>query len=142
MTGLERTLAFIKGQPVDRAPFHPIVMRFAARYAGVKYRDFCLDYRAKCEAMIRTAEDFGNDWVTVMSDPYAEAEAFGVKVEYPEDSLPLDKGGHLPDLAAAARLEPVRTHDHPRMVNRLDEIREFKRRAGEKYFIVGWVEGP
>ena len=142
MTGLQRTLAFIQGQPVDHAPFHPIVMRWAAKYAGVKYRDFCLDYRAKCEAMIRAAEDFGNDWVTVMSDPYAEASAFGIRVEYPEDSLPLDKGGHLPDLEAAGRLQPVRTLDYPRMVNRLNEIREFKQRVGGRLFIVGWVEGP
>ncbi|MCC6126555.1 MAG: uroporphyrinogen decarboxylase family protein [Pirellulales bacterium] len=142
MTGLERTLAFIQGKSVDRAPFHPIVMRWAAKYAGVKYRDFCLDYRAKCIAMLRAAEDFGHDWVTVMSDPYAEASAFGIKVEYPDDSLPLDKGGRLPDLAAAGRLQPVCTLDHPRMVNRLEEIREFRRRAGVRFFIVGWVEGP
>ena len=142
MTGLERTLAFIQGQTVDHAPFHPIVMRWAAKYAGVKYRDFCLDYRAKCEAMIRAAEGFGYDWVTVMSDPYAEASAYGIRVEYPEDSLPLDKGGRLPDLAAAGRLQPVRTLDHPRMVNRVNEIREFRRRVGDRFFIVGWVEGP
>ncbi len=117
-------------------------MRWAAKHAGVKYRDFCLDYRAKCEAMIRSADDFGNDWVTVMSDPYAEASAFGLRVEYPQDSLPLDKGGRLPDLAAAARLQPIKTLDHERMVNRVNEIREFKRRLGDKYFIVGWVEGP
>jgi hypothetical protein len=43
MTGLERTLAFLAGKPVDHPPFHPIIMRWAARYAGVKYRDFCLD---------------------------------------------------------------------------------------------------
>jgi uroporphyrinogen decarboxylase len=27
-------------------------------------------------------------------------------------------------------------------VNRINEIREFKRLVGDKYFIVGWVEGP
>jgi uroporphyrinogen decarboxylase len=142
MTGLERTLAFIQGQPIDHAPFHPIVMRWAAKYAGVKYRDFCLDYRAKCEAMIRSADDFGHDWVTVMSDPYAEASAFGIRVEYPEDSLPVDKGGHLADLAAAGQLQRVRTADHERMMNRVNEIREFRRRLGDRLFVVGWVEGP
>lgn len=142
MTGLERTLAFIAGEPVDHAPFHPIIMRWAAKHAGVKYRDFCLDYCAKCEAMIRSADDFGNDWVTVMSDPYAEASAFGIRVDYPDDSLPLDKGGHLPDLAAAAKLNPVRTMDNERMVNRVNEIREFRRRLGDRLFVVGWVEGP
>ncbi len=142
MTGLQRTLDFLAGKPVDRPPFHPIIMRWAARYAGVKYRDFCLDHRVKAAAMIRCAEDFGIDWVTVMSDPWAEAEAFGVTVEYPEDDLPIDTGGRVPDIEAAAALRPYRPLDHPRCVNRINEIREFKRLAGDKYFIVGWVEGP
>jgi MtaA/CmuA family methyltransferase len=142
MTGLQRTLDFLAGKPVDRRPFHPIIMRWAARYAGVKYRDFCLDYRAKAKAMIQCADDFGIDWVTVMSDPWAEAEAFGVTVEYPEDDLPIDTGGRLPDLEAAADLRPYHPLDHTRCVNRVNEIREFKRLVGDKYFIVGWVEGP
>ncbi|MCF7818732.1 MAG: hypothetical protein K9M54_12720, partial [Kiritimatiellales bacterium] len=97
LTPRERTLKFIAGEPVDRIPFHPIVMRWAAQYAGVKYSDFCRDYRAKCPAMVKSAEDFGMDWLTVLSDPYCEAEAFGLQVEYPEDNLPMDRGGHLPD---------------------------------------------
>lgn len=76
LTGLQRTRAFIAGNAVDRPPFHPIIMRWAAKHAGVKYRDFCLDPLAKCGAMIQCADDFGIDWVTVMSDPYAEASAF------------------------------------------------------------------
>ena len=142
MNGLQRTLDFLAGKPVDRRPFHPIIMRWAARYAGVKYRDFCLDYRAKASAMIKCADDFGIDWVTVMSDPWAEAEAFGITVEYPEDNLPVDTGGRLPDLEAAAALRPYKPLDHARCVNRINEIKEFKRLVGDKYFIVGWVEGP
>lgn len=142
MNGLRRTLDFLAGKPVDRQPFHPIIMRWAARYAGVKYRDFCLDYRAKASAMVRCAEDFGIDWVTVMSDPWAEAEAFGIAVEYPEDNLPVDTGGRLADLEAVSALRPYRPLDHARCVNRINEIREFQRLAGDRYFIVGWVEGP
>jgi MtaA/CmuA family methyltransferase len=142
MTGLERTLAFLSGKPVDHAPFHPIIMRWAARYAGVKYRDFCLDYRAKAAAMIKSADDFGLDWVTVMSDPWAEATAFGIQVEYPEDHLPMDTGGRLPDLESAAKIKAYKPLEQARCVNRINEIREFKRLVGDKYFIVGWVEGP
>jgi uroporphyrinogen decarboxylase len=142
MTGLERTLTFLAGKPVDHPPFHPIIMRWAARYAGVKYRDFCLDYRAKAAAMIKCADDFGIDWVTVMSDPWAEATAFGIQVEYPEDNLPMDVGGRLPDLESAARIKPYKPLEHERCVNRINEIKELKRLAGDKYFIVGWVEGP
>ena len=142
MTGLQRTLDFLAGKPVDRQPFHPIIMRWAARYAGVKYRDFCLDHHAKVAAMIKCADDFGIDWVTVMSDPWAEAEALGVTVEYPEDNLPVDTGGRLPDIEAAAALKPYKPLEHARCVNRIREIEEFKRLAGDRYFIVGWVEGP
>lgn len=142
MTGSERTLAFIQGKPVDRPPFHPIIMRWAAAYAGIPYARFCLDYHSKCDGMIRCAEDFDLDWVTVMSDPFCEAEAFGLKVEYPANDLPVDVGGHLQTLEAAAALRPYRPLDHHRTRSRIDEIREFKRRCGNKYFIVGWVEGP
>jgi uroporphyrinogen decarboxylase len=142
MNGLQRTLDFLDGKPVDRPPFHPIIMRWAARYAGVKYRDFCLDYQKKCDAMIRCADDFDLDWVTVMSDPFCEASAFGLHIEYPENDLPIDRKGHLPDAHAASRIQPFHTFDHKRTANRVQEIREFKRRVGDRYFIVGWVEGP
>jgi len=142
MTGLERTLDFLCGKPVDRVPFHPIIMRWAAKYAGFKYKDFCLDYRAKCESMITCADDFDMDWVTVLSDPYVEATAYGIKCDYPEDDLPKDVAGHLPDLEAVRHLKPFKATEHKRPLNRIREIQEFKRRVGDRLFIVGWVEGP
>jgi len=142
LTGLQRTREFIHGGDVDRPPFHPIIMRWAAKYAAVKYRDFCLNYQAKCEAMIKCARDFDMDWVTVMSDPYAEASAFGIQCEYPENDLPKDVGGHFPDPKSVRNMKPFNATEHVRPKNRLDEIREFKRLVGDELFIVGWVEGP
>ncbi len=142
MNGYQRTRDFLAGKSVDHPPFHPIIMRWAARQAGVKYRDFCLDYRAKARAMIHCAEEFGIDWVTVMSDPWAEAEAFGITIEYPEDNLPIDTGGRLPDIGSATALRPFSPLEHARCTNRINEVSEFRRLAGEKFFIVGWVEGP
>lgn len=142
MTPYERTVRFLRGDPVDHPPFHPIIMRWAARHAGVKYRDFCLDYAAKCRAMIQCADDFDIDWVTTMSDPYCEAEAFGLQIEYVEDDLPLDRGGRLVDLEAVARLKPYDPRQHERCRSRIREIEEFQRLRSKHYFIVGWVEGP
>ncbi|MFI5384781.1 MAG: uroporphyrinogen decarboxylase family protein [Fimbriimonadales bacterium] len=140
---MQRTLDFLAGRPVDRLPFHPIVMRWAARHAGVKYRDFCLEPAAKCRAMIQAADDFEMDWVTVMSDPYAEASAFGLQVDYPDDDLPVERGGRLPDLDAVRALQPYCVDaGHGRLFNRVAEVREFRRQAGDRLFIVGWVEGP
>ncbi|TAL61015.1 MAG: hypothetical protein EPN88_15155 [Bacteroidetes bacterium] len=142
MTGLERTLSFVKGEPVDYPPFHPIIMRWAAKYAGIKYRDFCLDPISKCNAMMLCAKDFGIDWVTVMSDPWAEASAFGIQIEYPENNLPLDKAGHLPDAEAGEKLLKFDPLKNLRCNNRLEEIRLFKKLTNNELFIIGWVEGP
>jgi len=142
MTGLERTFAFLKGRSVDHPPFHPIIMRWAAKYAGIKYREFCTDPYAKCKAMILCAHDFDIDWVTVMSDPWAEASAFGIQVEYPEDNLPVDTGGHLPDAKSASLLKHYNPLKNSRCLNRLTELNEFARQVGKDKFIVGWIEGP
>ncbi|TVQ71734.1 MAG: hypothetical protein EA363_05495 [Balneolaceae bacterium] len=142
MNGYERTFAFLKNETVDRPPFHPIIMRWAARHAGTSYREFCLSPEAKCAAMIRCARDFDLDWVTVMSDPWAEASAFGVEVAYPENDLPVDTGGHLPDAASAAMLKPFDPIEHERCRNRLTEIDIYRKQVGGTHFIVGWVEGP
>jgi MtaA/CmuA family methyltransferase len=142
MNSLERTLGFLRQEPVDRTPFHPIVMRFAARHAGVPYRAFCLDPEAHVGAMARTAADFDMDRVNVMSDPYAEVEAYGMRVEYPEDGLPHE----VATLAAcAAQVERIRAPEnlsHPRLAGRLLQIEAFARRFRDRQFVVGWVEGP
>ncbi len=92
--------------------------------------------------MLACAADFDLDWVTVMSDPYAEASAFGLQVDYPEDDLPLDRGGRLADLEAVKNLRPYAADSHERLNNRVREIEIFRRHAGDRYFTVGWVEGP
>jgi MtaA/CmuA family methyltransferase len=142
MNGYERTLNFIQQKSVDRLPFHPIIMRFAARYAGVQYRDFCLDYRSKCDAMVKCAQEFEIDWVTVMSDPYAEAEAFGMNIDYPADNLPIPRNLLIIKPQDVGDLMLPEVEQSPRLLNRVNEIARFKQLIGDTYFIVGWVEGP
>ncbi len=100
MNGLERTLAFLKGESVDRPPFHPIIMRWAACYNNVRYREFLTDPYAKCNSMIKCARDFDMDWVTVLDDAWAEASAFGIKLEYPEDDT-IEEAVSLPMLLSS-----------------------------------------
>jgi MtaA/CmuA family methyltransferase len=142
MNSLQRTQDFIEGRSVDRPPFHPILMRLAAKYAGVKYRDFCLDYKTKCEANLVCSRDFGYDWVNVMSDPYSEASAYGTKLTYPEDNLPQVTAFLIQDIDDIDNLSVVKASDHERMKSRVEEIREFSRLVGNTQFICGWVEGP
>ena len=73
MNSRERVLAMIAGRPVDHLPNMPITMMFAGDQTGAKYRDYATDYRVLIEAQIRTAETFGFDYVSVISDPGCEA---------------------------------------------------------------------
>jgi MtaA/CmuA family methyltransferase len=142
MNSLQRTQDFINGLAVDRPPFHPILMRFAAQYAGVKYKDFCLDYKQKCITNIRCASDFSYDWVNVMSDAYAEAEAYGTKLVYPDNNLPQVLGYFIREISDIDHLSVLKVNDHNRLKARINEISEFNRQVGNTQFICGWVEGP
>jgi uroporphyrinogen-III decarboxylase len=141
MTGLERTICFLRGEKTDHPPFHPIIMRWAAKYAGVKYRDFCTVPAAKTHSTIMCATDFDMDWVTVLSDPWAEASAFGIKVEYPVDNLPLVTSSQFPDALSVSKIRKYNPADNMRCSNRIEEIKIYSRDAHDK-FIVGWIEGP
>jgi len=82
MNGRERILAHLAGRPVDRLPFMPITMMFAARQAKARYLDYCTDYRVLADAQVRTAETFGFDFVSTISDPAREAADCGARVQY------------------------------------------------------------
>ena len=142
MKPIDRTLGFINGIAVDRMPFHPILMRFAAHHAGVRYRDFCLSPAHKCMANIRCAEDFRSDWVNTMSDPWAEAEAFGTVLSYPDDDLPKVERHAIEEISDIDRMAVLRPGDHRRMLARVEEIETYRRESAGALFICGWVEGP
>lgn len=124
-----------------RTPFMPIFMRFCAQYAGVNYRDFVLDAEAHCRANILCARTFGSDWVNVMSDPYAEVSAYGGKITYPENGLPLDTGILCASAADVLKLADVCLTDDERVRGRLEQLRIFRRDCGDSLSICGWVEG-
>ncbi|MDD4098953.1 MAG: uroporphyrinogen decarboxylase family protein [Lentisphaeria bacterium] len=142
MNSYERMTRFLRGVPVDRVPFMPILMRFCAQYTGTKYRDFILDPEAHCRSNIACADAFSSDWVNVMSDPYGELEAYGASIEYPEDSLPLDRIVLFQDARDLARLPRLDIEAHPRLRGRLEELRVFRRELGKSQVICGWIEGP
>jgi MtaA/CmuA family methyltransferase len=142
MNALERTHNFIENSEVARIPFHPILMRFTAKYSGVNYSDFCLKPEVKCDANIKCAKDFNYDWVNVMSDAYAEAEAYGDLIEYPVNNLPMLKKHAINNMADIDKLIKPDINSHARLKARIKEIEIYKKELGDSYMIAGWVEGP
>jgi MtaA/CmuA family methyltransferase len=144
MTGRERVLTAIRGGLPDRLPLMPITMMFAAAHAGFPYGDYARDHRVLAEAQIRTAETYGFDYVSAISDPAREAADLGAAVQFFPDQPPaIDESRAL--LADRDRLASLRLPDPlggGRMHDRVLGVELLKRRAGGELLVEGWVEGP
>jgi MtaA/CmuA family methyltransferase len=142
MTPRERYLAVLHGDRPDVLPRLPILMQFAAEHIGSNYGAFASDYRVLVEANLRCAEEFGIDQLNTMSDPYRETAGFGGQIEFPRNGVPICLKPPLeedPDLTRLPRPDPLLA---PRMRDRIEAVRAYKARAGDRFSIMGWVEGP
>jgi len=144
MNGRERIEARIHHKPVDHLPFMPITMMFAADFAGVRYRDYASDHRVLAESQLKTAERFGFDYVSVISDPAREASDLGGMVEWYEQQPPaiVESAALLSDKAALARLRLPSMDAPGRMRDRIEGARLLARAVGDTKVVEGWVEGP
>jgi MtaA/CmuA family methyltransferase len=144
MTGKERVLAVLEGRSPDRLPLMPITMMFAAREIGVSYRDYVTDARVLAEAQMRTAETFGFDYVSAISDPAREAADLGATIEWFDDQPPaiVESRALLADKAALARLRAPDPLAGGRMHDRVNGVALLRQRAANALLVEGWVEGP
>jgi len=143
MTKLEKLNTLIKtGKQADGVLFHPILMHFAARFHKTTYSEFASKYKVLVEANVACLGFFCHDAVSVISDPYRETSAFGAKIIFPEDSVPICKE-HL-----VQTLEDVKTLRNPdvlkaeRTRDRIEGVRYYRQLLGDTVPIIGWVEGP
>ncbi len=142
----ERYDAVLAGRAPDLVPRIPILMQFAAEYIGSNYGAFASDHRVLVEANLRCAADFGLDQVSTISDPYRETSGFGAEIRYHRDGVPECVRPPLADLVPgdpiAGRFAAPDPLSATRMRDRVDAVRLFRERAGDRYSILGWVEGP
>ncbi len=144
MNGRERVLAHLDNQRVDCLPLMPITMMFATDRIGKKYGEYARDYRVLVEGQLRTADEFGFDYVSCISDPAREATDCGAHIEFFDDQPPaiiesdalLTEKNFLRTLTVPDPLGGGRMHD------RVKAAEEFKRQVGNDLLIEGWVEGP
>lgn len=137
-------MAHLSGKPVDCLPLMPITMMFAADIAGIPYRHYCVDHTKLVEAQMKTAEMFGFDFVSCISDPAREAADCGAKIEYFDNQPPAmrEDEARLGDKAELARLDMPDPLGGGRMTDRVMAAALFKERCAGHLLIEGWVEGP
>ncbi|MDR0592039.1 MAG: uroporphyrinogen decarboxylase family protein [Bifidobacteriaceae bacterium] len=140
MTPRERVLATLRGESADRIPNFNILMAYAARHIGRGMDEFCRDHRVLVEANLAANEVFGIDLLNTMSDAYRETADYGARIAFPKDALPVCQ----PLIAGPADmrlLKPFKIEDSSRMLDRLRAVELYKRKAGDEWPIMGWVEG-
>jgi len=143
MTGRERVLALLEGRLVDRLPLMPITMMFAADQIGAKYGRYALDHRVMAGAQLRTAETFGFDHVSAITET-REAPDCGAGVRYFEDQpYAMDEQrARLAEKSDLSRLPMPDPLTATHMRDRLDGLALLKERTGGEKLVEGWVEGP
>ncbi|MDD3839921.1 MAG: uroporphyrinogen decarboxylase family protein [Clostridia bacterium] len=142
MNSYERVMNAVKFKDVDVIPVCPFVLAFAAKTSGVSYYSYCTDYTKLVKAQLDCVEQFGYDIVTADSDAYREAHDCGAVIEYPEDDLPIEKKAafrNKRDFLNADIPDPLNAE---RMTDKINAVREFKRKVGGQIPVQGWVEAP
>jgi len=146
MRSIERVRGLIAGTAVDHLPVQPLIMMFAAAYAGIPYIDYTKDGRKMAEAQGKVVRDFGIDCLMTCSDP--AREVFDIAGEASLNWY-VDQGPAIYEERAAlvdkGRLKTFRIPDPlggGRMHDRITGIEVMHREFGGDVSIVGWVEGP
>ncbi|MBN2293244.1 MAG: uroporphyrinogen decarboxylase family protein [Pirellulales bacterium] len=139
----ERVTAMLEGRSTGRVPNMPITMMFAADQLGVPYGEYATNCEKLVEAQLLTAQRFGFDHVSVISDPACEASDCGAKIQFFDDQPPAidETAPLLADKTTLASLE-VPDPDQGRMLNRVKGVELFRQKVGSELFIEGWIEGP
>jgi len=145
MNGRERVLAKLAGEPTDRLPVMAITMMLAADQIGRPYRDYVTDWRVLVEGQLATAERFGLDYVSCISDPTREACDLGAPVTFFDDLPPAIQENNtlLKEKSRLARLElPDPYASGSRMLDRIQAAAALRERVGDDLAVEGWIEGP
>ena len=142
MTSKQRVLAAVRGEPRDRVPVTPLFMSWAAKFIGRTFRDYYLHGDVLAEAQLAVARAMGTDHVTCMGEPWAEADSYGMRLDYPQDGVGIPRANFLRSPGDVKKLRLLDPHAMPRMKQRLICLATLAREAGETHVVVGWVEGP
>lgn len=124
-----------------RIYFHPILMMHAATLYGKSYTAFMQDHRVLVESNMMLLDMYNHDAVSVISDPYREASAFGAKVTFGGDSSPkADK--LITCMEDVEKLGMPDVHACERTLDRINAVKLFREKLGNPFPVIGWIEGP
>ena len=122
--------------------FRPILMHFAARFAGKTYGEFASDYRTLVDCNIKAMEHFDLDMVGLISDPYRETSAFGAKVRFVDEGVPVCEEIIVNSFDDVKMLRSPDVYKSERTGDRIKGAELFQKELKGEIPVIGWIEGP
>lgn len=122
--------------------FRPILMHFAARFAGTTYGKFASSYKTLVDCNIRAMEYFDADLTGLISDPYRETSAFGGKVTFPDEAVPRCMNKVVVTYDDVVNLKRPDVYKSERTLDRIRGAELFRKELKGTVPVIGWIEGP
>ncbi|MDO4982587.1 MAG: uroporphyrinogen decarboxylase family protein [Eubacteriales bacterium] len=138
MNGYERTKRVLDGGTADRVPMMLHCFMSAVEEAGIDHKSYRESARLISDSHIRYAEKYGLDGILIDVDTCVEADAIGVKVDYPDNAparIHSGNGMSIEDIRRA--LDKKRLYESKRVETILESVRLSRERVGGELFIRG-----
>lgn len=145
MNSLERCMAVLNGETLDRLPIVPQCFMLAVETAGLKISDVNRNGRKMAQAHIISQEKYGYDGCVIDFDDATIAEAVGAKVIYREDEPAIvdEEQPVLKDLRDVYDMPIPDPASSGRLNEWLEATRTLSEAIGDHVFIMGRADqGP
>lgn len=143
MTGLERTRAAIRGEPVDRIPTFPILIAPACQLMGVPQGRYMTDPTVMADTLLAARTLCGFDGIYVSRDNWVYHQSLGGELTFPDDDESFSKTPLLPSIREFRRLSVPDPASAPGMSTVLAAARRVMASAGGQSYIQANIDtGP
>lgn len=137
MNSLERAIAAIKHEKIDRVPTDLHNFELCARTSGEPYDRFLKSGFLMAEWQIAMWQRFGHDVILHENGTCAMAETVGCKVEYRKDLPPAVVAPALNSIKEVGKLKPFHLSNNPVIQELLKGSAILQRQIGDRVLIMG-----
>ncbi len=143
MTGLERTRAAIRGEPVDRIPTFPILLAPACQLTGVPQGRYMTDPVVMADTLLRARALCEFDGIYVSRDNWVYHQALGGELTFPDDDESFSRTPLLTSIRDFRRLRVPDPASAPGMQPLLAVARRVMAAVGRDFYIQANIDtGP
>lgn len=142
MKSLERVLAAIHFDKVDRFPLFLQMSGFAATSAGIDLQDYLTNSEILASSQLAARKRFNNDFLFSSLDSCVEAEALGSEITFSPNVYPHIKSPLLDNWHDVKKMSIPDPYSAGRMPVVLEACQRLLEQDGGEHFVVGQVLGP